>query len=290
MNRGTKTDTHAAAPKGCGEFGVYTDMKDFPVKEYPSYMQEGIGAVCTDGSATIQVSETASRISPGVILILFPWQLVSIAEVSPDFRMTFFRVSQGMFSDTLSSLWMLRSGFFFFMRKRVATKPNEDYIGRFRYFCNLLAYRNEHVPPDCRKESIMQLLRVFYWDVYVGYINDPAGKNTRYTRKEELAFRFMHMIIDEHSPSKEVAYYADRLNITPKYLTNLVRRISGQSAHDWIVYFTIIEIKALLRESALDMKTIASRVNFRDLPTFSRFFRRYTGRSPKQYRESIYFN
>ena len=34
----------------------------------------------------------------------------------------------------------------------------------------------------------------------------------------------------------------------------------------------------------------ASRVNFRDLPTFSRFFRRYTGRSPKQYRESIYFN
>ena len=61
-------------------------------------------------------------------------------------------------------------------------------------------------------------------------------------------------------------------HITPKYLTNLVRRISGQSAHDLIVYFTIIEIKALLRESALDMKTIASRVNFRDLPTFSRFF------------------
>ena len=67
MNRRVKTDTHAAAPEGCGEFGVYTDMKDFPVKEYPSYMQEGIGAVCTDGSATIQVSETASRISPGVI-------------------------------------------------------------------------------------------------------------------------------------------------------------------------------------------------------------------------------
>lgn len=279
----------SSAPNGNEEFGVYTDMDDFPVSGSPTYMKEGIGAVCTAGSATIQVIDTKSGISPGVILILFPWQLVSIEEVSPDFRMTFFRVSQGMFSDTLSSLWMLRSGFFFFMRKRVATKPNEDYIGRFQYFCNLLAYRNEHVPLNCRKESIMQLLRVFYWDVYVGYINDPAGKNTKYTRKEELAFKFMHMIIDEHSPSKEIAYYADRLNITPKYLTNLVRSISGRSAHDWIVYYTIIEIKALLRESSLDMKTIASRVNFSDQPSFCRFFRHYTGLTPKKYRENIYF-
>ncbi len=292
MNRGIKPTAEGTAPRaaGSGEFGVYTDLDHFPVSEIPSYLKEGIGGVCTSGSAAIEVSGTKSALSPGVILILFPWQLVSIGEVSPDFRMTFFRVSQQMFSDTLSSLWMLRSGFFFFMRKRVATRPNEDFIGRFLYFCDLLAYRNEHVPPDCRRESIMQLLRVFYWDVYVGYTNDPAGKNTRYTRKEELAFRFMHMIIDEHSPSKEVAYYADRLNITPKYLTNLVRSISGQSAHDWIVYFTIIEIKALLRESSLDMKTIVSRLNFRDQPTFSRFFRHYTGMTPKKYRESIYFN
>jgi AraC-like DNA-binding protein len=287
MNPETKRHTSVLEPEWNGEFGVYTELTEFPVSDRPTYLEEGIGGVCLAGSAVIQVMDTRSDLVSGGILILLPWQLVSIREISPDFRMTFFRVSSGMFSDTLSSLWMLRSGFFFFMRKRVVTKPDESYIGRFQYYCNLLVYRSEHVPPDCRRESIMQLLRVFYWDVYVGYINDPAAKNTRYTHKEDLAFKFMHMIIDGHSPSKEIRYYAEKLNITPKYLTNLVRSISGRSARALIVYYTIIEIKALLRESSLDLKTIAARVNFPDPQTFSRFFRHYAGMTPSQYRKSI---
>ncbi len=62
-----------------------------------------------------------------------------------------------------------------------------------------------------------------------------------------------------------------------------------QSARDWIVYFTIFEIKALLRESAMDLKTIVARVNFPDQSTLSRFFRRYTGMSPSRYRKNIHF-
>ncbi|GAA6466175.1 AraC family transcriptional regulator [Bacteroides thetaiotaomicron] len=287
MNQNIKQNTQSNEPKENWEFGVYTNMDNFPISEQPDYLKEGIGGVCTAGSAIVQVADTPSELVPGGILILFPWQLVSIRDVSPDFRMTFFRVSQEMFSDTLSSLWVLRSGFFFFMRKKVVTKPNESYIARFQYFCNLLDYRQKHVPLNYRKESIMQLLRVFYWDVYIGYANDPAGKNTQYTRKEELAFKFLRMIIDEHSPNKEIGYYAERLNITPKYLTNLVRSISGHSAHDWIVRYTIIEIKALLREPSMDLKTIADRLNFPDLPTFSRFFRHYTGMTPSKYRKII---
>lgn len=287
MNQGIIRNTKKPVQEESWQFGVYEDMTDFPVSEHPTHLREGIGGVCMAGNAVIQVTDVPSELMPGGILILFPGQLVSIREVSPDFRMTFFRVSQEMFSDTLSSLWVLRSGFFFFMHKRVVTKPNESYIGRFQYFCDLLNYRQKHVPLNYRRETIMQLLRVFYWDVYVGYANDPAGKNTRYTRKEEFAFKFMHMIIDEHSPSKEIGYYAEKLNISPKYLTNLVRSISGRSAHDWIVYYTIIEIKALLRESSLDLKTIAARVNFPNLPTFCRFFRYYTSITPSKYRKII---
>lgn len=269
------------------EFGVFTELKDFPVTESPAYLREAVGAVCIAGSAVIEVTESRSKITPGVILILFPWHFASLKQVSPDFRITFFRVSQSMFSDTLSSLWMFRSSLYFFMRRRVVTKSDEGYIARFQYFCDLLAYRSEHTPRVWWRETVMQLLRVFYWDVYVGYTNDTSEQHVRYTHKEELAYRFMRMIVEEHSPNKEVAYYADKLKITSKYLTNLVRSISGQSAHDWIVYFTIIEIKALLRESALDLKTIAERVNFPDQPTFSRFFRRYTGMTPSAYRDSI---
>lgn len=179
--------------------------------------------------------------------------------------------------------------FLFYMRTHVASEPREEYVGRFLNFCDLLAYRAENAPAICRRESVMQLLRVFYWDIYATYLNDPQAEKTAYTHKEELAFRFMQTIVEEHSPNRDVAYFAERLGITPKYLTNLMNEISGQSARDWIVYYTIFEIKALLRESAMDLKTIVARVNFPDQSTLSRFFRRYTGMSPSQYRKNIHF-
>ena len=103
----------------------------------------------------------------------------------------------------------------------------------------------------------MQLLRVYFWDVYTVYINDPqAEKSLKFTRKDEYVYQFVRLIIEDHSPDKDVAYFAQKLGISPKRLTNLIRSISGQSAREWIVYYTILEIKSLLRESSLDLNQI----------------------------------
>ena len=106
---------------------------------------------------------------------------------------------------------------------------------------------------------------------------------------KELRNYFHSLEIEDHSPDKDVAYFAQKLGISPKRLTNLIRIISGQSAREWIVYYTILEIKSLLRESSLDIKSIAARVNFPDQTTLSRYFRHYTGVTPSQYRKNIYF-
>lgn len=275
---------------GEGEFGIFTELADLPVSEYPSYLKEGIGGVCLSGSASIRVFTTQCRILPETVLVLLPWQLVSVKDASDDFRMLFFRVSKNMFTDSLSSLWRLTPEFFFYMHKHFLSDPVAGNIQRFRHFCTLLSSRMEHAPAKCRRESVMQLLRVLYWDVYTCYVNDPlAEKTVKYTRKEELAFRFLRLIIEEHSPNTDVACYAGKLGVSAKYLTTLIKQISGQSAHDWIVEYTILEIKALLRESSMDLKSIAARVNFPDQSSLCRYFRRYAGMSPSQYRKDIFF-
>lgn len=271
-------------------FGIYADIADFPLTDCSSYLKEGIGAVCQAGTATITVFNIKFHIIPGMVITLFPWQLVSITEVSTGFQLTFFKISEDMFTDSLSSLWRLTAGFLFYMRRHIVSKASPDHIRRFLNFCDLLSYRAKNAPQNCRRESIMQLLRVYYWDVYTVYLSDPlAEKNIKYTRKEEYAFRFMRMIIEEHSPNLDITFYADKLNLSPKYLTNLIRSISGHSARDWIVYYTILEIKALLRESSIDLKSIVVKMNFPDQTTLSRFFRHYTGMTPSQYRKNIHF-
>ena len=290
MERNSEKDTENSGADKEDEFGIYTDPSDLPLNDCPSYLREGIGAICRSGTASITVFNNRFHIMRGMVVTLLPWQLVSIKEISDDFRITFFKISQDMFTDTLSSLWRLTPKFLFYMRRHIASEPNEGYIPRFLSFCALFSHRMEHAPRNCRRESVMQLLRVFYWDIYAKYLNDPqAEKSTAYTRKEEYACRFMHMIIEKHSPDLDIAYYADKLSISPKYLTNLIRSISGHSAREWIVYYTILEIKSLLRESSMDLKTIVSKVNFPDQSTLSRFFRRYTGMTPSEYREKIHF-
>ena len=216
-----------------GEFGIYTQSDELPVSDCPVYLMEGVGGICLSGTATVQVFSHRFRIVRGMVLALFPWQLISIKEVSDDFGIRFFRISHDMFTDTLSSLWRARPGFFFYMRTHIASEPREEYVGRFLNFCDLLAYRAENAPVICRRESVMQLLRVFYWDVYTIYLNDPQAEKTAYTHKEELAFRFMRTVVEEHSPNRDVAYFAERLGITPKYLTNM-----GTSPVRFLMEFT----------------------------------------------------
>ncbi|EXZ05606.1 helix-turn-helix domain-containing protein [Bacteroides fragilis] len=271
-------------------FGIYTDIADLPMTGCPSYIEEGIGGVCESGTATIVVFDVPFQIVPNVVITLMPWQLVFIKEISEDFRITFFKISKDMFSETLSTLWRPASGFLLYMHKHIVSTPDGELIGRFLAYCNLLVYRMKHTPQNCRQESIMQLLRVYFWDVYTVYINDPqAEKSLKFTRKDEYVYQFVRLIIEDHSPDKDVAYFAQKLGISPKRLTNLIRSISGQSAREWIVYYTILEIKSLLRESSLDIKSIAARVNFPDQTTLSRYFRHYTGVTPSQYRKNIYF-
>lgn len=271
------------------EFRICTELSDFPVSDCPAYLKGGVTAVCMSGTAIIVVFDERFRIVPGMVVTLLPWQLVSLKNTSSDFRITFFRVGLALFTDTLSGLWRLRPGFFAYMRRHIASKPEEGHIQRFISFCELIAYWKKNSPQNCRREAVMQFLRVYYWMVYAVYINDPAVEKTRYTHREETAFQFMQYIIEEHSPGKDVAYYARKLGLSAKSLTNLIRSLSGQSARDWIVYYTIFEIKALLRDSSLDIKAIAARTRFPDHAALSRYFRRYTGMTPSKYRESFFF-
>ncbi|WP_418982547.1 helix-turn-helix domain-containing protein [Alistipes sp.] len=271
------------------EFRISDDPAAFPVTPCPTYLKTGIGGVCRSGHITIQVLETRFRITPGMIVTLLPWQLASVREVSDDFRITYFTLSQPFFMDILSGLWRLRPGFFFYMSRHIASEPDERNIDRFLAYCDLLTHWYGQASPTCRRETLVQFLRIYYWTVFMVYIDDPLAQKTRYSHKEELAFRFIQHIVEEHSPDRDVAFYARKLGISPKSLTNLVRSLSGQSARDWIVYYTLIEIKSLLRDSALDIKSIAARTRFPDPATMSRFFRRYTGMSPSEYRESFFF-
>lgn len=270
-------------------FKIFRNISDMPLTEHPTYLEEGINGICTGGSALIEVFSHKQKIAKNDLIIIFPYQLASIREMSDDFSITFFKVSRTMFIDVMSGLCRMTVDFFFYMRKRFRYRLDEAEYERFQHFCSLLEYRTSDVIRIFRRETILHLLRVFYWDLYIFYKNDPeAQKPQHFTHKEEIAFNFFTLVIEHHKEHREVAFYADKLCISPKHLTMVVHEVCGMSAREWIAEHTILEIKALLRDSTLDIKEILRITKFPSQSVLSRYFRRYTGMSPTGYRQHIH--
>ena len=272
-----------------GNFYIYTDLSALPVDEHEAYLAEGFGGGFTGGTAVIEVFSVSRQISKNDLVTVLPLQSVLIREVSPDFSMTFFKIDKTMFLDTMSSLGKITPDFFFYMRKNFSTPLCNEECQRFIHFCHILIYRINLPRNLFRRESIMQLLRVFYWDIYVAYKRNPkAAELVKYTRKEKLLFDFFCLVIEFHTVSRDVAFYAQKMCVSAKHLTMVITDMSGRSAKDWIIEYSILEIKALLRDSDLEIKEVASRTNFQSNSVMTRFFREHTGMTPSEYRERIY--
>jgi AraC-like DNA-binding protein len=108
----------------------------------------------------------------------------------------------------------------------------------------------------------------------------------RKTRKEEQFERFLTLVGEEYREKRTIAYYADKLCITPKYLSALSKSLTGITAGDWIDRSVIQEAKALLKNSSYTIQEVSDMMNFPNQSFFGRYFKHHVGCSPKDYRES----
>lgn len=104
--------------------------------------------------------------------------------------------------------------------------------------------------------------------------------------KEILFERFMALLTEHHRLERSVAFYAEQLHITPKYLSGLIKDVSGRSASVWIDNYVILEAKTLLKFSTMSIQEIAYYLNFANQSFFGKYFKHLTGMSPGEYKNS----
>ncbi len=96
--------------------------------------------------------------------------------------------------------------------------------------------------------------------------------------------RFMELVSENHTSERGMAFYADRLGLTPKYLSKLVKQYSGKAAPEWIDSFVILEAKNMLKYTGASIKEIVYKLHFPNPSVFYRFFKTHTGMTPSEYR------
>lgn len=122
--------------------------------------------------------------------------------------------------------------------------------------------------------------------IKVYFANMPM--EVKETNHRDLVFqRFMLDLYAHAGEQRNVEFYASRSSLSPKYFSTIVRQVSGQSPSDLIKTVIVGKAKSMLSDPLRSIKDIATSLNFPDAPTFTKYFRRVTGITPKTYRKTL---
>ena len=122
-------------------------------------------------------------------------------------------------------------------------------------------------------------------DILTHYLTEhPEVDSPMHNRAEEYFKQFTELLGEHYKHERSVGFYARQLCITPKYLTTLIKRISGKSVSEWIDSYVILEAKTLLKYSNMSVQEIAFKVGFESTAYFSNSFKKMIGCSPNEFR------
>lgn len=135
------------------------------------------------------------------------------------------------------------------------------------------------------QELLNTALQVFLYEIAALASTYAEPLQIQSSRKKRLFLNFYVLVKRHFKHERRVSFYADKLFVTPKYLSEVTKEISGNTAGYIIDSFVIAESKDLLDSGTLSIAQIATELQFSDQSFFGKYFKRHTGLSPKKYRE-----
>lgn len=149
----------------------------------------------------------------------------------------------------------------------------------------MLEIRNYLNSDHIYKTKILQMLyAVFLLDLQNAQDNAMPQRNVP-QRVEEIFIGFQRLLPLHFAEHHDIGFYASQLNISPVYLSRVVRQVTGRTVVDYVNQFLVMEASFLLRTTTLSITQIADRLHFADAASFSKFFLRNNGVRPKDYRK-----
>ena len=216
------------------------------------------------------------------------WQMSSqISDVlySADFNADFLLVNKDFLLEyNPEKIWASKA--FVFIKKNPVFHLDEG--GRAMIEYNFIQFRRRISAPHLfQREILGKQLQIFLFDLWEIYKN--AMENVQHTDNNSalLFTRFMNMLSIYSKTEREVAFYAEKLCVSAKYLSEVVKRNSNYSASYWINGYAVQEILSLLICHNFTFAEISNQMNFYNPAHFTRFVKKQTGLSPTDLRQKL---
>ncbi|MBR5659988.1 MAG: AraC family transcriptional regulator [Bacteroidales bacterium] len=168
------------------------------------------------------------------------------------------------------------------LREPKQTLPDDAARHIAEKMCEIIHY--QHSDHIYKAEVSRMLYAIFLLDLQ-NIQDQTIARRQLSPRVEEIFIGFLRLLPDNFIEHRDIQFYASRLCISPVYLSRVVRQVSRRTVIDYINHMLLVEACFLLRTSKLSIAQISDRLHFADTPSFSKFFSRMKGLSPRAYRE-----
>ncbi len=249
--------------------------------DQPFKMDMTVAIICLKGTMEGSVNLKKFSVKSPSLCIVLSEQILQHEYISDDFSGLFIIMSQrflsSLFEDIDKRFPLFRS-----VQNNPAIPLGSGGLNAMINYYSMLqrAIRVKEHPH--RLQIAKHLTLALFYGLGSQYHIIPSSKKK--TKQELLVEEFLTYAKANFKKQRSIDFYADKLCLTPKYLSKVIKETSGKSATEWINNLVILEAKALLRCSNMTIQQISDELNFPSQSFFGKYFKRLDGLSPKEYR------
>jgi len=231
----------------------------------------------TEGSINLQPYSTDGA----YLITILPGQIMQYKSISEDFEGLFIIMSP-KFTDSLMPNAAERLPLHLSVRDNPAIPLDEEALrGMIEYFEMLKRVMQVEDHPY-RLEVAKHLTLAFFYGAGA-YWHKIADK-PKLTHHEALVDKFLTLVQKHFKEQRGLEFYADKLCVTAKHLSKVIKATSGKASNDLIDEHVALEAKALLKSTNMTIEQISEELNFPSQSFFGKYFKRVTGMSPSEYK------
>lgn len=241
--------------------------------------------LCVEGEATYVVNSKTHSVTSNDLIILSEGQLIESYRLSPDCKGVAIVSSRLFFQEVVKEVSEISALFLFANTGPVlhlTDEKKEMFLRCFSDVKSTVDNRDHHF----RKEIVIAKLKVLIYEIGNEIWKVQQEHQPKNTRAESIFTEFILLVEQNFRQERRVGWYADRLHITPKYLSEAVKQVSRRTPTEWIDTYVVLEIRVLLKNTMKSIKEIAQELHFTNQSFLGKFFKEHVGISPSGYRRS----
>ncbi|MFA6831321.1 MAG: AraC family transcriptional regulator [Bacteroidaceae bacterium] len=241
-----------------------------------------------EGTVNVRINLQEITVEAGDVVVNLPDNIVQINHRGEPARGLGLLIGYDFLHRISEVLWA-KIPMYAYLKSHPVFRPLPEDLEVYKHYMHEVISVSKKYEGEHKLEVIRGLLLAFMFTMFdsAGRVNFiPSDLNSIKGNSQQLHLfeQFMDLLEKHHSQERTVQFYAEKLMFTPKYLSRLIREVSGRGATEWIIDFVMLEAKQMLRNSSFNIKEIAYHLNFATPSLFSRYFRTHAKCTPQNYR------